>query len=293
MRANKAARQRTFSPSNLNSTAKLERFHSVPTDQNNRTERLIAEPLCVVSASPDLRPGGHLGQHYCSARPRGHFLPPRRNYCGRASSDLRVAGRHYRHVVPSSAVSLFAPTTPTPPRARSLLAAPGAERAAQIVLAPDDEEKQNQHIFTKFAVVPNGKPAPGKPPFFLECEGNPTTLMTGNNVLPVTSRNPKTKAVERYPSSAHNVMTTLNRLLFRFLEDIATQITGSDAGLAEPETLQAIDSGDFAIVHIQWCCYLQADVFALPPGLICALLPAWRDRSRFFVLHQTNGFAVR
>ena len=29
----------------------------------------------------------------------------------------------------------------------------------------------------------------------------------------------------------------------------------------EPETRQAIqESGDFAIVHIQWCCYLQADV---------------------------------
>ena len=103
-----------------------------------------------------------------------------------------------------------------PTKGTQLIGRPGAERAAQIVLAPDDEEKQNQHIFTKFAVVPNGKPAPGKPPFFLECEGNPTTLMTGNNVLPVTSRNPKTKAVERYPSSAHKVMTTLNRLLFQF-----------------------------------------------------------------------------
>ncbi len=85
-------------------------------------------------------------------------------------------------------------------------------------------------MYTKFAVVPNGKATLGDPTFFLECEGNPTTLMTGNNVLPVTSRNPKTKALEPYPSSAHNVMTTLNRLLFRFLEDIAAQVTGDNSG---------------------------------------------------------------
>ena len=231
----------------------------MPTDQSNPTERLIAEPLCVrlgIDRTPVQAVAS--GNNVAALGPRATSLTPEANrivdalraICASPEDTIVMwCGRPHKIVRPHHA---------NPAKGTQLIGRPGAERAAQIVLAPDDEKKQNQHIFTKFAVVPNGKPAPGKPPFFLECEGNP--LMTGNNVLPVTSRNPKTKAVERYPSSAHKVMTTLNRLLFRFLEDIAAQITGSDAGLFEPETRRAIESGDFAIVHIQWCCYLQADV---------------------------------
>ena len=92
----------------------------------------------------------------------------------------------------------FVPQHPAnPDKGTQLIGRAGAERAAQITLAPVDQPAQ--HIYAKFAVIPNGKAAPGDPPFFLECEGNPTTLVAGNNVLPVTSRDATSKALERYP----------------------------------------------------------------------------------------------
>jgi hypothetical protein len=64
-----------------------------------------------------------------------------------------------------------------PTKGTQLIGRPGAERATQIVLAPDDEEKQNQQIFSKFAVVPNGKLAPGKPPFFWNARAEPAPVV--------------------------------------------------------------------------------------------------------------------
>src|SRR5271163_249963 len=204
-----------------------------------RARRLIAEPLCVrLGIDRTSARAVTSGNNVAALAPRATSLPPEakrivdalRAICALPEDTIVMwCGRPHKFVRPHHA---------NPTKGTQLIGRPGAERAAQIVLAPDDERKKNQHIFTKFAVVPNGKPAPGKPPFFLECEGNPTTLMTGNNVLPVTSRNAKTKALERYPSSKHNVMTAVNRLLFRFLEDIAAQVTGSDIGLFEPATFQ-------------------------------------------------------
>jgi hypothetical protein len=93
----------------------------------------------------------------------------------------------------------------------------------------------------------------------MDDNGNPTTLIAGNNLLPVTSRDATSRALEPFPSSAPRMMTKLNRVLFRFLEDLAGQVTGNTAGLFAPATRRSIDSGDFAVVHIQWCCYLRAD----------------------------------
>jgi hypothetical protein len=69
------------------------------------------------------------------------------------------------------------------------------------------------------------------------------------------------------------MMTTLNRVLFRFLEDIAGQVTGNTAGLFAPATRQAIESGDFAVAHIQWCCYLRADPSRFLRVLVAMLAP--------------------
>ena len=256
----------------------------MPADQKNLTERLIAEPLCVrlgidrtsaqdTASSAVIAPVPAIASSAIVAAPNPQD-PPLPLEARRIAAALQAicaaaddaivswCGRQHKFVKPHYANAI---------KGTQLIGRAGAERAAQIVLAPVDEP--NQHIFTKFSVIPNGKHAPGKPLFFLECEGNPTTLMTGNNVLPVTFRNPKTKKVERYPSSAHNVMTTLNRVLFCFLEDIAAQVTDSDVGLFEPSTRQAIDGGDFEISHIQWCCYLQADVSRFLKVLVTLFAP--------------------
>ena len=207
----------------------------MPADQNKHTERLIAEPLCArLGIDRTSAQAVASGNYIAAFGPRAASLP--------LEANRIVDALHAICALPEGSIvmwcgrphKIFRPHPANPTKGTQLIGRAGSERAAQIVLAPVDQP--DQHIFTKFAVIPNGKYAPGKPLFFLECEGNPTTLMTGNNVLPVTSRNPKTKAIERYPSSAHNVMTTLNRLLFRFLEDIAAQITSSDAALFEPET---------------------------------------------------------
>ena len=243
----------------------------MPTNKASKTESLIAEPLSlrlsIDRTSAQAIPSGRTlastqvvatGQAIAAPNSSLTSLPREAKrivdtlhaICA-ASADTVITwgGRPHKFISPHYANAA---------KGTQLIGRPGAERAAQIVIAPVDQPEQ--HIFTKFAVVPNGKWESGEPRYFLECEGNPTTLIAGNNILPVTARNPETKVVEPYPSSAPRVMTTLNRVLFRFLEDVAMQITGSKVGLFEPETRRAIASGNFAIVHDQWCCYLPADV---------------------------------
>jgi hypothetical protein len=260
----------------------------MPADQTPRTERLIAEPLSVwvgidrtsaqaaastaVVATPNAQdaPLPPEAKRIVDALQAICALPDKTvvSWCGRPHQILKP---HYANAE----------------KGTQLIGRAGAERAAQIFVAPVDEP--NQHIFSKFSVVPNGKYAPGKPRFFLECEGSPTTLLTGNNVLPVTSRDQKTKKLERFPSSARNVMTTLNRLLFHFLEEIAAQAMGSDAGLFEPSTRQHIDGGDFHISHIQWCCYLPADVSRMLQVLVALFAPPAKTKVGYTSLARQMG----
>jgi hypothetical protein len=259
----------------------------MPNDQNSPTESLIAEPLCVRlgidwTSAPAVTAGINI-----PAPNRQVGLTPEAKRIAEAliaicnappGTTVMWAGRRYTIILAHHA---------NPTKGTQLIGRPGAERAAQIVLAPVDQPEQ--HNYTKFAVVPNGKPAPGDPPFFLECEGNPTTLMRGNNVLPITARDPKTQEVGRYPSSARKVMTTLNRLLFHFLEEIAAQITGSDADLFEPATRHAINRGDFQIVHIQWCCYFPTDVPRFLQILVALFAPPARTETGFSSLAKQMG----
>ena len=230
----------------------------MPINQSNRTERLIAEPLNIrLGIDQIVMPAVTAARNIAAHDPRTALLPP--------ETKRIVDALHAICAAPPGTIVMWCGRPHTfvpqhyanPDKGTQLIGRAGAERAAQIVLAPVDQPAQ--HLYAKFAVIPNGKAAPGDPPFFLECEGNPTTLIAGNNVLPVTSRNATSQKLERYPSSAHGMMTTLNRVLFRFLEEVAVQVTGNTAGLFAPATRRSIDSGDFAVVHIQWCCYLRAD----------------------------------
>ena len=265
----------------------------MPKNNTSKTESLIAEPLCVrlsidwtpaeAITSGEAKPAARAlivaGENVPATPSNTIFLAPEAQRIVDALKAICEA--HDAIVVWGGRAHRFVPQHfANAPKGTQLIGRPGAERAAQIVIAPLDQPAQ--HIFTKFAVVPNGKWVPGQPRFFLECEGNPTTLLAGNNVLPVTVRDPRTKVAEPYPSSAPRVMMAMNRVLFRFLEDIAAQITGDDAGLFEEETRRAIANGDFTVVHNQWCCYLPADV----PSFLRVLSAIFYPRA----LTKTGGF---
>jgi hypothetical protein len=157
-------------------------------------------------------------------------------------------GRAHRIVLPHHA---------NPTKGTHLLSHPGSIIAAQIVFAPMDEEAQ--HICVEYRLIKNMMHSDGGPLHFLECEGNPTTVLTGNNVLPVAIAHPETGVIQGYPSSAPLVMRTVNRILFEFLEQVSEQVTGAAYGLFTPETSKAIAHGDFRIVWTQSCCYFPVE----------------------------------
>jgi hypothetical protein len=260
----------------------------MPINQSNRTERLIAEPLYIrLGIDRIVMPAVAAARNVAAHDPRTALLPPETKrivdalhaicaapprtivmWCGRAHTFVRS---HHAN----------------PDKGTQLIGRAGAERAAQIALAPVDQPAQ--HIYAKFAVIPNGKAAAGDPLFFLEGEGNPTSLVAGSNILPVTSRNPTSQQIERYPSSAPGMMTTLNRVLFRFLEEVAVQVTGSTAGLFGSATRRAIASGDFAVVNIQWCCYLRADPSRFSRVLVALFAPPVATEVGFSSLARQMG----
>jgi hypothetical protein len=260
----------------------------MPFNQSNRTERLIAEPLSlrlgldrpVTSAVP-------AAKNIAAFNPRSALLPP--------ETKRIVDAIHAICAAPPGTIVMWCGRPHTfvpqhyanPTKGTQLIGRAGAERAAQIVLAPVAQPAQ--HIYAKFAVIRNGKAKPGDPPFFLECEGNPTTLIAGNNLLPVTSRDATSQKLEPFPSSAPRMMTKLNRVLFRFLEDLAGQVTGNTAGLFAPATRRAIDSGDFAVVHIQWCSYLHANPSRFSRVLVALFAPPVATEDGFSSLARQMG----
>jgi len=260
----------------------------MPINQSNRTERLIAEPLNIrLGIDQIVMPAVTAAKNIAAHDPRTSLLPP--------ETKRIVDALHAICAAPPGTIVMWCGRPHTfvrqhhanPDKGTQLIGRAGAERAAQIALAPVDQPAQ--HIYAKFAVIPNGKAAAGDPLFFLEGEGNPTSLVAGNNVLPVTSRNPTSEQLERYPSSAPRMMTTLNRVLFRFLEDIAGQVTGSTAGLFGSATRRAIESGDFAVVHIQWCCYLRADPSRFSRVLVALFAPPMATEVGFSSLARQMG----
>jgi hypothetical protein len=126
---------------------------------------------------------------------------------------------------------------------------------AEILVTPDGRERQQIHV--EYYVMQNVW-NPKEPAFYLECEGNPTTIMTGNNLRSVTIRDPKTGMKERYPSSSPQVLTLVNRSPFHFLEAVAQAFAPSNSGLFSAETQAAIANGDFRGSHVQWACYFAA-----------------------------------
>src|SRR5271165_5200006 len=121
--------------------------------------------------------------------------------------------------------SIVRPHAANPGQGTQLLARPGSRCAAQIVLAPVDEPAQQ--IAVRYALIKNTNREEGEPEYFFEAPGNPTTILTGNNVLPATVANPENGVIPKFPSSTPRVMKIANRVLFKLLP-------GTDPCVAHP-----------------------------------------------------------
>jgi hypothetical protein len=124
---------------------------------------------------------------------------------------------------------------------------------AQIVIAPQD--KPTQHIRVTYRLYKNTMWEAGKAAYFLECQGNPTTIFAGNNVVPITTEDRKTGAIEPLPSSSRRSMLMVNRAPFELLKALDRAITGEKATY-DPARTNAIQRGEFELVRTQFCCYL-------------------------------------
>jgi hypothetical protein len=127
--------------------------------------------------------------------------------------------------------------------------------SAQIILAPEDEP--DQFIRVTYRIYRNLLWEDGAPLYFLECSGNPTTVLAGNNVLPITTRDRKTGADEPIPSSAWRPMLTVNRVLFELLATLNDTLNVHSINkYFDFREDTEIKRGDFELVRTQFCCYL-------------------------------------
>jgi len=255
LRSRSCARHRALQCAPLRSAPALIESES-STMRNNETPRdtesLIAETLTVRLALGASNALPYLGKdEYDPPKSEADKIQDFLEVACNASEDtvFNFRGRAFKFVKPHPA---------NPGQGTQLLSSrAGAKCAAQIVFAPVDEP--SQHIAVRYALVPNSKPEVGGPEFFLEAQGNPTTILVGNNVLPVTVTDPETGEVADLPSSAPHAVATLNRVLFEFLKALYEQMTVFDDGLFSAATAQAISRGDFTLVRIQWCCYYAVE----------------------------------
>jgi hypothetical protein len=106
------------------------------------------------------------------------------------------------------------------------------------------------------------------PDSWLVADYNPTTILAGNNVLPVTIADAETGEFEELPSSSPHFLITAYRIGFELLGQLAQQ-AGLIAGeLFSAQTLQAIQNGEVHVTRSQWASYLPAVAHAFLQTLV-------------------------
>jgi hypothetical protein len=95
---------------------------------------------------------------------------------------------------------------------------------------------------------------------WLVADYNPTTISTGNNVLPVTLADPETGEIDDIPSSQPRFLIAAYRMGFDLLGQLAQQAGLISGELFSPRTLWAIQRGDVHVARSQWAGYLPAIV---------------------------------
>ena len=98
------------------------------------------------------------------------------------------------------------------------------------------------------------------PTSWLVADFNPTTILTGNNVLPATVADPETGEFTEIPSSQPSFLITAYRMGFDLLGQLAEQAGLVSGDLISLRTWQAIEDGDVHVARGQWAGYLPADV---------------------------------
>jgi hypothetical protein len=130
----------------------------------------------------------------------------------------------------------------------------GGGGIAKIVIHPEDEPAQ--HILLKYTLAVSKENNGDARRAWLNVEFSPTSLLTGNNILPVTIEDSTTGGWVDHPSSSLKVMQEIYRLGFNVLEQMAQQINKSTTPLYSKATRKLIRSGRFHLTRSQWCAYL-------------------------------------
>jgi hypothetical protein len=128
-----------------------------------------------------------------------------------------------------------------------------------LVLSRVDQPAQWVHL-AYHAYAEQGEIAIDGPTSWLVAEFNPTTTLTGNNLLPGTIADPRTGEFDELPSSSPRFLRAAYRLGLSLLADLAQQAGLIRGQLFSRQTLQAVQDGDVHVVRSQWAAYLPADV---------------------------------
>jgi hypothetical protein len=136
-------------------------------------------------------------------------------------------------------------------------------------LALSRVDQPAQRVYLRYEVYPHQGHVPlEQPASWLVAEFNPTTILAGNNVLPVTIADAETGEIDEIPSSQPHFLITIYRLGFDLLGQLAQQAGLVGGELFSPQTLQAIQDGDVHVTRSQWAGYLPAVVPAFLQMLV-------------------------
>jgi hypothetical protein len=128
-----------------------------------------------------------------------------------------------------------------------------------LVLSRVDQPAQWVHL-AYHAYAEQGEIGIDGPTSWLVADVNPTTTLTGNNLLPATIADPQTGEIDELPSSSPRFLRAAYRLGLSLLPDLAQQAGLIRGQLFSRQTLQAIQDGDVRVVRTQWAAYLPCDV---------------------------------
>ena len=164
------------------------------------------------------------------------------------------AGQRLRHLWPRP---LVAPSASGESRAGHALdpdLAGGGK--LELVLARVDEPAQRVRL-EYHAYPQQGEVDLDEPESWLVADFNPTTILTGNNVLPATIADPETGEIDDVPSSSPRFLITAYRMGLHLLPQLARQAGLTNGELFSDRTLRAIKDGDVHVTRSQWAAYCR------------------------------------
>ena len=130
-----------------------------------------------------------------------------------------------------------------------------------LVLARVAQPAQWVHL-TYHAYAEQGEIGLDGPTSWLVADCNPTTILTGNNVLPATIADPQTGEIDELPSSSPRFLSAAYRLGLSLLADLARQAGLIRGELFSRQTLRAIQDGDVHVTRFQEAAYLPCHALA-------------------------------